>query len=37
MAQVRALVWEVVLEELFATEELEIWVVDPALTQPFDN
>src|SRR3984885_15057285 len=35
MAQVRALVREGVLEELFAGEELEIWVVDPALAHPF--
>src|SRR4029077_3013592 len=35
MAQVRALVREGVLEELFAGEELEIRVVDPALAYPF--
>src|SRR5271170_6282574 len=34
MAQVRALVREGVLEELFAGEELEIRVVDPALAHP---
>src|ERR1700721_652162 len=34
MAQVRALVWEGVLEKLFAGEELEIRVVDPALAYP---
>src|SRR5882757_2496767 len=34
MAQVRALVREDVLEELFAGEELEIRVVDPALAHP---
>src|SRR5260221_14570519 len=35
MAQVRALVRKGVLEELFAGEELEIRVVDPALAHPF--
>ena len=35
MAQVRALVREGVLEKLFAGEELEIRVVDPALAHPF--
>src|ERR1700691_4547704 len=35
MAQVRALVREGVLGELFAGEELEIRVVDPALAYPF--
>src|SRR5579863_2625883 len=35
MAQVRTLVRESVLEELFAGEELEIRVVDPALACPF--
>src|ERR1700691_1989487 len=35
MAQVRALVREGVLEELFAGEELEIRVVAPALASPF--
>src|ERR1700734_1335469 len=35
MAQVRALVREGVLEELFAGEELEIRVMDPALAYPF--
>src|SRR4029077_15466274 len=35
MAQVRALVREGVLEELFAGEELEIRVVDPALAYHF--
>ena len=35
MAQVRALVRERMLEELFAGEELEIRVVDPALAHPF--
>ena len=35
MAQVRALVREVVLEELFAGEELEIRVIDPALAHAF--
>src|ERR1700735_3748917 len=34
MAQVRALVREGVLEKLFAGEELEIRVVDPALAHP---
>src|SRR4029453_3813275 len=34
MAQVRTLVRECVLEELLASEELEIWVVDPALAHP---
>ena len=34
MAQVRALVRESVLEELFAGEELEIRVLDPALAHP---
>src|SRR5271168_3606426 len=34
MAQVRALVREGVLEKLFAGEELEIRVVDPALAYP---
>jgi len=31
VAQVRALVRECVLEELFAGEVLEIWIVNPAL------
>src|SRR5258705_6214911 len=35
MAQVRALVREGVLEELFTGKELEIRVVDPALAHPF--
>src|SRR4051812_1248884 len=35
MAQVRALVRKGVLEKLFTGEELEIWVVDPALAHPF--
>ena len=35
MAQVRALVREGVLEKLFAGEELEIRVVDAALTHRF--
>ena len=34
VAQVRALVREGVLEELFAGKELEVWVVDPALAHP---
>jgi hypothetical protein len=34
MAQVRALMREGVLEELFAGEELEIQVGDPALATP---
>jgi hypothetical protein len=34
MAQVASLVREGVLEELFAGEELEIRVVDPALAHP---
>lgn len=34
LAQVRALVREGVLEELFASEELEIRVVDPTLVHP---
>ncbi len=34
MAEVRALVREDVLEELFAGEELEMRVVDPALAHP---
>ena len=34
MAQVASLVREGVLEELFAGEELEIWVMDPALAYP---
>ena len=35
VAQVRALVWKLMLEELFAGEVLEIRVVDPALTHGF--
>ena len=35
MAQVRALVREGVLEELFAGEVLEIRIIDPALAHPF--
>src|ERR1700721_3729036 len=34
MAQVRALVWEGVLEKLFASEVLEIRFMDPALAHP---
>jgi hypothetical protein len=41
MAEVRALVWELVLEERLAGEVLEVWIVDPALAhalvgQPVD-
>jgi hypothetical protein len=35
VAQVRALVWQLMLEELFAGEVLEIRVVDPALADGF--
>jgi hypothetical protein len=35
MAQIRALVWKSVLEELLAGEVLEIRVVDPALANAF--
>src|SRR6185503_5199003 len=35
VAQVRALVWELVLEELFPGEVLEIRIVDPALAHAF--
>jgi len=35
VAQVRALVWKLMLEELFAGEVLEIRVVDPALAYGF--
>ena len=35
MAQVRALVWTLVLEELLAGEVLEIGIIDPALAHTF--
>jgi hypothetical protein len=35
VAQVRTLVWKLVLEELFAGEVLEIRIIDPALAHGF--
>ena len=35
MAQVGAFMWELMLEKLFPGEELEVWVVDPALAHTF--
>src|SRR5262245_28245563 len=35
MAQVRALVRKVVLEELLSSEVLEVWIIDPAFAHAF--
>jgi len=35
MAQVRALVRKLVLEELLSSEVLEVWIIDPAFAHAF--